>query len=313
MAETDNVTKLRTRTNAENKEKHPMAIVPATIATPSTAPFIDAISFRDNNIAKMVTLKEPISLEFDHTRIEGRIDLKRYKISKDDYVDDTDIDLPLLCVLYSIIENELNRGLKNGLLVRNDKVTKTWVYLPELLRQMGYSDHFNQIRIENIINKMYQFENVVGTIFVNDQFGSHYQPYRVLTTFGYNPETNTIVFGSSYFEMIAYYIQKKLIRNYEEKHGVKLLDSNDQLLDGKKLPFLKPGHSRLLKMSAYNPRQERYPFEMASIICRLIDQAGSDPGTVPHIKAKTLMEMCPGFLESLAKMDLMQNRKNRIS
>ena len=107
--------------------------------------------------------------------------------------------------------------------------------------------------------------------------------------------------------------ERSLGKNYEHKHNVQKLrtemqegmfkglfyrdgnrliisapeviignvDENGMLIHGKQLPLLKPGHSHLLELTAYRPRPGDYSFELATMLCVLIDRAGSESGSEP--------------------------------
>lgn len=295
------------------KGNNALTAIPSTFSTPSMIPFLDAISFRRNPVSHLFSLKTPISIDFEDAQLEGVIDMDRYgKLRKSNYADDTIFDLPLLCILYSIIENELDHDLAEGVLIRNNKVTVAKVYIPDLLKQMGYDSRINQNQIDSFVAKIKQFENVMGYLKIKGPLEMLEEVSRVLVAFGYDPGTNVLLFGSRYFETIAYYIQMQRIRNLETETGQTYFDENGMLIRGKPLLLIKPGHSHLLELSAYRPRPGDFSFELASMLCVLIDRTGSNPKSEPHIKVCKLVQNCDGFLKSLNNINRKQHKDRKL-
>lgn len=294
--------------------------VQQTTALPSIVPYLDAISFRPDikspkfpydPLSHMICLKEAIGLEYD-TQIEGCINTDKYRLKPKNIVDPKDIDLELLTILYSVIVNEFDQELAKGRVILPNKRTIAKIYIPDLLKQMGYEGNINQAVINQLIEKLKILDHVYGYVNVKDKRGSHEELARVFIFEGYRPQENTFTFGSRYFELIAYYIQLARIRKVEETTGKRLLDENGNLIrDEKDQVWLTPGHTRLLKTSAYNATKREFAWELASILCSLIERTGSTPGSVPNITAKKLIYGCRHFLKALenTKQEKHQNQK----
>ena len=293
--------------------EEPLAVIPPQVALPSITPYIDSISFRKNSMAYMFAVKEPIDLEFEHAQLQGVIDLTRYKLSSSNIVDGFDFDLPLLKILYTIIEEQYDKELIKGVPILKDRVSVAQIYVPDLLRRMGYDDGFRQEKINDLVNKIKAFEHVMGVLRITDDYGERTEISSVLTAFGYKPAQNILLFGSRYFEVISYYVQRERIRKIEQKNGIRYIGDNGMLLRAsEELPLLTPGHSRLLNTSAYTGRKGDFAFELSSMLCVLIDRAGSAQGTEPHITVEALLEQCPGFLKALMAIKRKQHQNRKL-
>lgn len=299
-AETDGATK-KYRTSQTATDLTP---VQQTTALPSIVPYLDAISFRPDiksqkfpydPLSHMICLKEAIGLEYD-TQIEGCINTDKYRLKPKNIVDPKDIDLELLTILYSVIVNEFDRELAKGRVILPNKRTIAKIYIPDLLKQMGYEGNINQYKINQLLEKLKILDRVYGYVNIRDNHGVHEELARVFIFEGYSPQENTFTFGSRYFELIAYHIQLARIRKIEDQTGKRLLDENGNLIrDEKDQVWLTPGHTHLLKTSAYQATKREFAWELASILCSLIDRTGSAKGSVPHITAKKLIYGCRYF------------------
>ncbi len=295
--------------------------VQQTTALPSIVPYLNAISFRPNikspdfpndPLSHMICLKEAIGLEFDDTRIEGCINTDKYRLKPKNIVDPKDIDLELLTILYSVIVNEFDLELAKGRVILPNKRTIAKIYVPDLLKQMGYEGNINQNKINQLLEKLKILDRVYGYVNIRDNHGVHEELARVFIFEGYSPQENAFTFGSRYFELIAYHIQLARIRKVEDNTGKRLLDENGNLIrDEKDQVWLTPGHTRLLKTSAYQATKREFAWELASILCSLIDRTGSTKGSVPHITARKLIYGCRHFLKTLenTKQEKHQNQK----
>lgn len=261
----------------------------------------------------MFAVKEPISIKYEDVTIQGMIDLNRYTLKSSNLLDNFDFDLPLLKILYTIIEEQYDKELVKGIPILKNKVSVAQIYVPELLKLMGYKDGFRQEKINDLVRKIKSLEHVMGILKITDVYGTRNEVSSILTTFGYRAKENVILFGSRYFEVIAYYIQRERIRKIEQRNHKRYIDDNGLLLRrNEELPLLIPGHSRLLKTSAYTGRKGDYSFELAAMLCVLIDRTGSAQGTEPHITAKLLLEQCPGFLKALMAIQRKQHQNRKL-
>ena len=294
--------------------------VQTTTAIPSIVPYIDAISFRPNikdpefkkvPVPHMFVLKEQIGHEYDNTTIEGCINTKQYHLNMKNIVDPNNIDLQLLTILYSVIVNEFDRELEKGRVILPNKRTTAKIYIPDLLRQMGIDGNINQTQVNQLLKKLKMLDCVYGYVRINNEYGTYKELARVFFFDSYLPEENAFTFGSRYFEVIAYYIQLARIRKVEEKTGKRLLDENGNLIrEEKDQVWLVPGHTHLLKTSAYSATKRKFAWELASILCTLIERTGSAEGTIPNITAKTLIYGCRYFAQEIDKLG-QKKYKNR--
>ena len=190
------------------------------------------------------------------------------------------IDLMLLQFYFSIILDQFYTKLKKGEL---DPTAATilpiTIYVPDLIRKLGEYGHFDQQKAEEIGNKTFDFQGIIGVMrsIEKPQYKNY---FPVLIFRGYEGAPNTITFESPYLEYLIRAIYRESIRT--TKHGKPQFKK-----DG--TPELKPSYSYLVK-PALTFERNKAAAENVLIITTLIEQAG---GNGAHISAQTLIERNP--------------------
>ena len=254
--------------------------LPNRQATITMKPYTTAISFCQEGNAYLELLQKEFvgKLKIHNEKIysEGQLqelsEAEIQTITTKSYIDT--IDLDMLRTFYSVILREYEKNEYQK--IDSDIV----LYVPELLAILGKKSNKSQNQINELINDINQYKNIVG-VFKRNNGTRIYKKYYSLLNFNfYDEEYNTISFKAPYLEYIIKYLYQASFLK-DAKGNTKLNKT------GK--PITIATHSYLIKSEIAKERNQT-AVENVNIIVTLIEQAGKG---IPHISAKTIVERNP--------------------
>lgn len=287
----------RTRKQAENQGA--IIQMPEQLAITTLIPYQDAMSIVDNPAAHLQPITQALA---DNLRFEegtlyfqgmeaSRINLMEYYDKRPQAV--SELDLPTLRALYSVILQELREAAENpDEIMARAKDPKylshsVRLYLPDVLKMLGYKPNGSHDGATYAVAKIMRYNRILGVMEEKANGRIYKSHYPVMLFVGHNGKDNTIEFASPYINKLVMTILHASIQR--NKAGEPKLRSNGK-------PFMLPSHSYLIKTSIAKERNKR-AVEIVCIIVTLIEQAG-DGGT-PHIKARTIIDRCPDLKNAL--------------
>ena len=286
--ELSNNQKKRTKKQAEKAGA--ITELPNRLALITLAPYVHALTTIRNEAAYL----QPITSELAENLIfvNGKIFLRGIMMSPQDlhqfYDDDpktiSKIHFPLLCCLYTIILYDIQQKSHLDTLdhieavLRDDKYLdhSVKIYLPDLLKMIGYSPYSSTDEQTAILNQIKSFNNLLGII--NTGIGS--RMYPVICNVEYIFQYNTIKLMSPYFNQLILTIKQSSIINSKK--------NSDKLL-------FKPSHSFMIDATVIKEKNKRAVLLLFEVVS-LIERAGNN---VPHIKSRTLIQRCPDLRKAL--------------
>ena len=218
----------------------------------------------------------------------------------------SDIDLPTLRVLYSIILDDLSGMLKTSP-EELEEITRTdrylahgvTIYIPDFMRLLGYEANTSKDGYAFAVAKLMSYNNILGVM--RGQYGDSHYP--VMVFIGHNKDNNTVTFSSPYMNKLIMGIVQATIKR--DSKGRALVDKRGNVINA-------AGYTRLVDSSIASEKNKR----AAEIVCHvvvLIEQAGNN---VPHIRASTLLDRCvdlKNFVDSARPADANKALKRAFS
>lgn len=290
--------KKRNRTRKQAEEGGAIAILPKLIAIPTLKPYQNAISTVQDPAAHLQPVTQALAdnLRFDNGTLyfqgmdASRVDLVQYYDKTPKAV--SDLDLPTLRALYSVILQEVRETAKNPEEIISQVNDPQYlghnvkIYLPDFLQMLGYKANGSKDGVAYAVAKVMSYNRILG-VMEEYQGGRRYQShYPVMQLVGHNDKDNTIQFSSPYINRLIMTILQASIQT-DRKGNYKLKSSGE--------PFLQANHSFLVKASIAKERNKRAA-EIVCIVVTLIEQAGDN---VPHIRAQTIVDRCPDLKNAL--------------
>lgn len=287
----------RTRKQAENQGA--ITEMPKQLAIPTLIPYQDAMSTVNNPAAHLQPITQALA---DNLRFEdGTLYFQGVEASYADLIEYYDkrpqavseLDLPTLRALYSVILQELKKATENpDEIMKRAKDPKylshsVKLYLPEVLTMLGYKPNSSRDGAIYAVAKIMRYNRILGVMEEKANGRVYKSHYPVMLFVGHNGKDNSIEFASPYINKLVMTILHASIQ----------MDKNDKpkmKKNGK--PFMLPSHSYLIDTKIAKERNKR-AVEIVFVIVTLIEQAG-DGGT-PHIKAQTIVDRCPDLKNAL--------------
>lgn len=294
--------KKRNRTRKQAEEKGAVATLPKVIALPTLKPYQNAISTVQDPAAHLQPVTQALAdnLRFENGTLyfsgmdASRVDLVQYYDKTPKAV--SDIDLPTLRALYSVILQEVRETAKDP-----DKIIaqvndpqylghSVKIYLPDFLRTLGYKANGSKDGVAFAVAKIMSYSRILGVMEGYQGGRLRTSHYPVMQLVGHDDNENTIQFSSPYINRLIMTILQASIQT-DRKGNYKLKTSGE--------PFLLANHSYLVKTSIAKERNKRAA-EIVCIVVTLIEQAGDN---VPHIRAQTIVDRCPDLKNALDAAD----------
>ena len=295
-------TKKRHRTARKAKAAGAITQMPDRLAIITYPKMEYSISERPNDTAylQLITPDMARDLQYQDGALSfPRIDDSRATLVTDAMqsgeraISDTEIDLPLIRVLYSIILQDVEHALITdpGEIERqiNDKqfvARSVRIHVPALLYAIGLK-HYNNRDITNYVGKIMRMNRIMGIMIVKRDGREYKNYYSVMQTAQYIESQNIIEISSPYLnKLIAEILSRSVQRDKRDRIIYK---RNGQ-------PQRMASHSYLVK-SSITKEKNKTAIEMTNIIVTLIEQAGDNIG---QIKASTIIDRCPMLAQRLS-------------
>lgn len=293
-----NATKKHNRTRKKAEKAGAITAMPDIIAIPTLKPYQYAISTVNDPVAHLQPITQTLAdnLRFEHgvLYIQGmdasRVDLVQFYDKTTKAV--SDLDLPTLRVLYSVILQDVRDTAKNpdGIAAQvNDPQYlghSVKIYLPDFLRALGYKANNSKDGIAYAVTKIMSYARILGVMEEWHNGRIYRSHYPVMQLIGHNDKDNTLQFASPYINRLIMTILQASLQT--DKKGNYKLKSNGEA-------FLLPSHSYLIKASIAKEKNKR-AIEIVCVVVTLIEQAGDN---TPHIKAQTIIDRCPDLRNAL--------------
>ena len=297
QAETDpEIRKYRTKKMAGNT-----ALIPSVMATPSTPNWKTAITVMEGKKPHVVPIQQSVKIDFQNGQFRyNGVDLTQLDLNDVRDTEITKLDLPTLRVLYSVILQDLVSSFNDGVLTEDNVVNhKITIRIPELMKEMGMQPNANRQHVNALVDKIRSYQSMIGVMYKPAGRGKYYEDkYAVLVWIAHEESNNTITFEAPYLNILAYRIMDSSIRR--DSRGTIQRKKNGQ-------PKLSASHSYLI-MTSIASEKNKQAVEVVQIICDLIENAGSHPGTIPHISVKTILKQHPQLQQALDQIEDQSNK-----
>lgn len=300
--ESNDIPKLRTRGQAGN-----VIPVPLNRSTPSNPAYSSALTTRNTPSAHLLAIKQPIQMEerdgkwYFNGVEEAMMDWNAIRSTEL-----ANLDLGPLRVLYSTVEQMLERHVLKGDIDESqvpDYVVS--VYVPELMQKMGMQPNANKKHVVALINKIRQYENIVGIIPVKRGKKTYHIYSRVMVWHEYNDATNTISFASPYFNRLRFALYKASLKR--DKDGSILITKAGNQNQTSVQHFL-------IKNSIESERNKR-AIEIVDAVCEIIVTRGNynpEKDNPPWASARTIISKCVLLKEGLLSYNDDSNRNKML-
>lgn len=292
--ELSNNQKKRTKKQAEKAGA--ITELPTRLALITLEPYNQALTAVQNEAAYL----QPVTANFAANMVyeNGKIYFQGAEMNQQQlyrYFDNdpkilSNINYPMLNALYTIVLQEVKQKYHLDLLEQIKAATRDYqylnhsvkIYLPDLLKMIGYSPYSSTDEQIAILNQIKSFKNLLGIM-----TDIRSQIYPVMIFKGYNPENNTIEFFSPYFNQLILAIVKASIML--NRNNIPKLKNNTGKL------YCRATHSYMVASSIVKERNKRAVLLLFEVVS-LIERAGNN---VPHIKCRTLIKRCPDLSKAL--------------
>lgn len=189
------------------------------------------------------------------------------------------INFSLLHAVYGIILKRFSEAWHP----EDYKTEVITVYYPEFAKNTGKSTNITHNDIKECIKNMKLLGKVVGIISNGTRSGD---VLPALLYAGHDSDKNTVSFASPYITRLVKDIYNASIKR--DKNRDPLLKKNGEAQ-------MYPAYSYLIDMSIVKEKNKK-AVEIVCAVVVLIEQAGN---SIPHIRAKTVIERCPLLSKSL--------------
>lgn len=280
------------------------AFIPSVMATPSTPNWKTAITVMEGKKPHVVPIQQSVKIDFQNGQFRyNGVDLTQLDLNDIRDTEITKLDLPTLRFLYSVILQDLVSSFNDGVLTEDNVVNhKITIRIPELMKEMGMQPNANRQHVNALVDKIRSYQNMVGVMYKPAGRGKYFEDkYAVLVWISHKESENTITFEAPYLNVLAYRIMDSSIRR--DGRGSIQRKKNGQ-------PKLSASHSYLIKTTIASEKNKQ-AVEVVYIICNLIENAGSRPGTVPNIKPSTILKEHPQLQQALDQIED-ASHKNRL-
>ena len=287
-----------------------LAVLPGNITLITNPTYQNAISAHKDDTAYFAPLSKSASdtLKFDENT--GKLYIAGIEASKIELTKISDrqrlseIDLPLLQALYSIIMQDL---LKDGPEAFIEKASdrEFWskggtvkIYMPDFLEMIGRKRNIKSEEVNALKDKVSSFNNILGVM--DERLGNRIlkSTYPVMIFGGYNAAENAFSIRSPYINRVIQELVKNSIRR--DKHGEIQRSKSGRALTSVTHSYLV--HSDIIR------ERNKNAVEIVFAIVVLIEQAGDN---IPRIKASTIIDRCEGLKLSIENTKSPSN-KNRL-
>lgn len=269
---------------------------PQTLIIPSYKGYQNSLSFYENGQAHIELMKSTNGLRFDNGRLYfdgeatkplSEVELRNLKTKEGI----ESIDLPFLQTFYSIILKYFETKKETPEIIT--------LRIPDLAKFRGMSTFPNQKEVEDLLEKMNSFHDIVGIL----RTSRGESRFPVLNFEGYDVDENTVSFSSPYMCHILNRVYKLSTR--KDRQGYAKLSNSGE-------PLRNPNHNYLVKPGIVREKNKAAVMNVF-IITNLILGASTKPKKdkdtkeylrqTPHIKAINIIEQNVQFKERLNSCD----------